>query len=69
MLDKSLGMLSPISVIKCAIGINAFVAIFEKGMAKHIGRIIMSMLPHKGDGLTIIIFESIFANGTTIGTS
>ena len=66
MLDKQLASLARFRVIKCTICINAFVTVLKKSVAKNLIWIIMTMIPNKRNGLTIIVLKSIFHDNSSI---
>ena len=56
-------------VIKCAICINTFITILKQRMPKNVHRIVMIMIPHKRDGLTIIVLKCIFSDCSSVRAS
>ena len=66
MLDKKLASLARFRVIKCTICINAFVTVLKKSVAKNLIWVIMTMIPNKRNGLTIIVLKSIFHDNSAI---
>ena len=66
MLDKQLASLARFRVIKCTICINAFVTVLKKSVAKNLIWVIMTMIPNKRNGLTIIVLKSIFHDNSSI---
>ena len=66
MLDKQLASLSRFRVIKCTICINAFVTVLKKSVTKNLIWVIMTMIPNKRNGLTIIVLKSIFHDNSAI---
>ena len=66
MLNKQLTCLARFSVIKCTICINTFITVLKKSMAKNLIWIIMTMIPNKRNGLTIIVLKSIFHDNSAI---
>ena len=65
-LNKQLASLARFRVIKCAICINAFVTVLKKSVAKNLIWVIMTMIPNKRNGLTIIVLKSIFHDNSAI---
>ena len=60
MLHKKFRSFAGFCVVELAIGIHAFVSIFEKCMPKNAIGIIVIMAPTKRNGLTVVVFERIF---------
>ena len=66
MLNKQFASLARFRVVKCAICINTFVTVLKKSVAKNLIWVIVTMIPNKRNGLTIIVLKSIFHDNSTI---
>ena len=66
-LDQKLRSLTTFGLIELAIGVNAFVSVLENGMSKNLIRVSVLMIPDQRNFLTVVAFERILANDSSIG--
>ena len=66
MFNGNLGTLSLLGVVKGAIGTDAFLLIVQKRLTQNILRVIVLMIPYKGNGLAVTVLEGILTNGAAV---
>ena len=66
MLDQRLGRLAAFGIIERAVGVNAILAVLQKGMAQDVAGFVVPVVPNQGNRLPITILECVMANGASI---
>ena len=65
-LDQRLGCLAAFGIIERTVGVNAILAVLQKGMAQDVARFIVLVVPNQGNRLPVTILECVMANGSSI---
>ena len=60
------GRLCRIRIVQIAISVNAVGPVLKHGMTEYVRRIIMHVLPHQRNGLSVVILEGFAGDGAPI---
>ena len=65
-LDQLATSLSRIGLVEGAVGVHAVLAILELRVSNDVRRVVMTVLPHKRDGGSVVVTEGVAANDPTV---